>query len=176
MLGAASAGTVNVSGVASNDTLALRAQPDAKSAKVGQLPPDATGVNVTAVDTKGADWVKVQKGNQSGWVNAKFLTYDTGTPVKMTCGGTEPFWGMTVGYGFATFEFDGKKTRMALDAPETPGARPNIWLLPVHGKPGQFILGTKPDSEKCSDGMSDNVYPYTMLVRAGGFFMEGCCK
>jgi len=176
MLGVAQAATVNVSGVASNDTLALRAQPDAKSAKVGQLPPNATGVAVVAVDTKGVDWVKVQKGNQSGWVNAKFLQYETTSPVKMTCSGTEPFWGMNVGYGFAVFEFDGKKTKLALDEPETPGARPNIWLSTVHGKPGQFLLATRPDREKCSDGMSDNVYPYTMLVRAGGVFMEGCCK
>lgn len=168
--------TVNVVGVNSNDTLNLRAAPDAKSAKTGTLKHDETGITVIAVDTKGADWVKVQKGNVSGWVNAKFLQYDVGAPVRMTCSGTEPFWGMTVGYGFAIFEFDGKKTKLALDAPETPGARPNIWLSPVHAKPGQFILGTRPDGQKCSDGMSDNVYPYTMLVRAGDFFMEGCCK
>lgn len=167
---------LNVTGVASNDTLTLRAAPDAKSAKTGSLPPDATGITVVAVDTKGVDWVKVQKGNQSGWVNAKFLAYDTNAPVKMTCTGTEPFWGMSVGYGFATFEFDGKKTKFALDAPQMPAARGYIWLSPVHGKPGQFLLATKPDKEKCSDGMSDNVYPYTMLVRAGDVFMEGCCK
>lgn len=168
--------TVNVVGVNSNDTLNLRAAPDAKSAKTGTLKHDETGIKVIAVDTKGADWVKVQKGNATGWVNAKFLQYEVGAPVRMTCSGTEPFWGMNVGYGFAEFEFDAKKMKFAIDEPEMPAARGYIWLSNVHGKPGKFLLSTKPDGQKCSDGMSETEYPYTMLVRVGDFFMEGCCK
>ena len=171
---AVAAPSLHVVGVAANDMLNLRAAPDAKAAKTGTLPPDAAGISVVAVDTKGADWVKIAKGTVSGWVNAKFLAYETGAPVRLTCTGTEPFWGMNVGYGFAEFEFDGNKSKIALDEPYTPAARPTPWLFQVHAKPGFLLLG-KPD-DKCSDGMSDNTYPYSMLVRAGDAFMEGCCK
>ncbi len=172
--GAQAAPSLHVVGVAANDTLNLRAQPDAKSAKTGTLAPDANGITVVAVDSKGADWVKVSKGGVSGWVNAKFLAYEVGTPVRLTCTGTEPFWSMNVGYGFAAMEFNGDKSKIALDEPETPAARPQPWLIAVHGKPG-FLLVGKPE-KKCSDGMSDNTYPYSMLVRAGDVFAEGCCK
>lgn len=173
--GTAQAGGLSVTGVAGKDTLSLRAAPDAKSAQIGSLPPDTGGIAVVAVDSKGVDWVKIQKGNLSGWVNARFLRYETGAPVKMTCQGTEPFWDMTVGYGVARFEFDGKASMLALDEPQTPAARPVPWVFAVHGKPGQFLLAAEPDA-KCSDGMSDNTFPYSMLVHAAGVFMEGCCK
>lgn len=171
---AQAAPSLHVVGVASNDTLNLRSSPDAKAAKTGTLPPDASGITVVAVDTKGADWVKIKKGAASGWVNAKFLAYETDTPVRLTCAGTEPFWSMNVGYGFAALEFNGDKSKLALDEPELPAARSEPWLIPVHGKPG-FLLVDKPE-KMCSDGMSDNNYPYSMLVRAGDVFAEGCCK
>jgi uncharacterized membrane protein len=171
---AQAAPSLHVVGVAANDTLNLRSSPDAKAAKTGTLPPDASGITVVAVDSKSADWVKIAKGNVGGWVNAKFLAYETGTPVRLTCAGTEPFWDMTVGYGFAALTFNGDKSRLALDEPTTPAARPEPWLIPVHGKPG-FLLAAKPET-MCSDGMSDQDYPYSMLVRAGDVFAEGCCK
>lgn len=171
---AVAAPSLHVVGVAANDTLNLRAGPDAKAAKTGTLPPDAAGISVVAVDTKGADWVKIAKGTVGGWVNAKFLAYETGAPVRLTCTGTEPFWGMNVGYGFANLEFNGDKSKFAVDEPFTPAARPEPWLFQVHGKPG-FLLVAKP-ADKCSDGMSDQNYPYSMLVRAGDVFAEGCCK
>src|SRR5689334_16945627 len=85
---AAAGPLVQVTGVADNDSLNLRAQPDPNSARVGTIDAHDTKIEVIAVDTKGVDWVKVRKGNVSGWVNAKFLQYDTGAPVKMTCTGT----------------------------------------------------------------------------------------
>jgi len=172
--GAVAGPLVQVTGVADNDSLNLRAQPDPNSARVGTIDAHDTKIEVIAVDTKGVDWVKVRKGTTTGWVNAKFLQYETGAPVKMTCAGTEPFWSMSVGYGVARFEFDGKKTTVGLDEPETPAARPAPWVFAVHGKPGQFLLAEKPEA-KCSDGMSDNSYPYSMLVHTAGVFMEGCC-
>ncbi|MEI9885324.1 MAG: SH3 domain-containing protein [Rhizomicrobium sp.] len=171
---AEAAPSLHVVGVAAKDTLNLRSSPDAKAAKTGTLAPDASGISVVAVDSKGADWVKIAKGTVSGWVNAKFLAYETGTPVRLTCTGTEPFWNLNVGYGFADFEFNGDKSKLALEEPLTPAARPEPWLIPVRGKPGFLMIG-KP-AEKCSDGMSDNTYPYSMLVRSGSVFAEGCCK
>ena len=174
---AAAGPLVQVTGVADDDSLNLRAAPDANSARVGTIDSHDQKIEVIAVDTKGVDWVKIRRGKTEGWVNAKFLQYESGAPVKMTCGGTEPFWNMTVGYGVARFEFDGKKTTLALDEPETPAARPVPWVFAVHGKPGQFLLASKPDDDKkCSDGMSDTEFPYSMLVHTAGVFMEGCCK
>ena len=150
---AVAAPSLHVVGVEANDMLNLRAAPDAKAAKTGTLPPDAAGISVVAVDTKGADWVKIAKGTVSGWVNAKFLAYETGAPVRLTCTGTEPFGTVNTGYGFAALEFNGDKSKIALEEPETPSARREPWLFQVHGKPG-FLLLAKP-ADKCSDGMSD---------------------
>ena len=166
--------SLSVTGVAANDTLNLHSGPDAKSAKTGTLPPNATGITVVAVDSKGVDWVKIAKGNVSGWVNAKFLAYEVGAPVRLTCTGTEPFWSLNAGYGVANFDFNGDKTRIALEEPSVAAARSHPWLFTVHGKPASFLLVDNPG--KCSDGMSDAVYPYSMLVNAAGVFAEGCCK
>ncbi|HEY0300220.1 MAG TPA: SH3 domain-containing protein, partial [Rhizomicrobium sp.] len=171
---AEAAPALHVVGIAAGDTLTLRAGPDAKASKNGALAPDAGGITVLAVDSRGADWVKIAKGGARGWVNARYLAYETGAPVRLTCAGTEPFWGMKVGYGFADLEFNGDKSKIGLEEPLTPAARPRPWLFALHGRPG-FLLLDKPE-DKCSDGMSDNSYEYSMLVRAGDVFAEGCCK
>jgi uncharacterized membrane protein len=165
---------VHVAGVAANDTLSLRSSPDAKSAKTGTLPPDATGIAVVAVDSKGTDWVKITKGKVSGWVNAKFLRYESGAPVRLTCQGTEPFWFVNTGYLMANVDAAETKSKIALDEPETPAARPYPWLYPVHGKAASFLLVD--ENAACSDDMSDTKFAYSMLLHAGGVFMEGCCN
>ena len=100
---AAAAGPlVGVTGGADNDSLNLRAAPDANSARTGTIDAHDTKIEVIAVDTKGVDWVKVRKGDVSGWVNTKFLAYEAGMPVKLVCHGTEPFWSINLGYQFRT--------------------------------------------------------------------------
>jgi hypothetical protein len=65
-----------VQGVDSSDVLNVRAAPEAGSAILGDLPPDATGISVIAVKQRsgGSSWQKVECGKLRGWVNGKFLT------------------------------------------------------------------------------------------------------
>lgn len=66
----------SVQGVEASDVLNVRAAPEASSAVLGDLPPDATGISVIAVKQRhgGASWQKVECGKLRGWVNGKFLT------------------------------------------------------------------------------------------------------
>jgi len=175
--GAAAAGPlVHVTGVADDDSLNLRAQADANSARVGTIAAHDTGIEVIAVDTKGVDWVKVRKGKVEGWVNAKFLAYEAGLPVRLKCVGTEPFWGIDLGYQFAAADFrgmDGGQRKMSLAEPEVAAARSSPWLVRFNDKGASFLLI---DKRTCSDGMSDISYPYAVAASVAGHFVEGCCK
>ena len=174
---AAAAGPlVSVTGVADDDSLNLRAAPDANSARVGTIDAHDTKIEVIAVDTKGVDWVKVRKGTVSGWVNAKFLSYEAGLPVKLKCVGTEPFWGIELGYQFADVDFTGMdagKRKMSLAEPVVAQARGWPWLVPANDKGSSFLLV---DKRTCDDDMSDVNYPYAVVASVGGRFVEGCCK
>lgn len=172
---AAAGDAFSVRGVAKNDVLNLRAAPDSKSKKVATLLPNATGIVVTAVATQSLDWVKIQKGNKSGWVNAKFLAYENGLPLRLVCGGTEPFWSIDVGHGRAKVDFtpfEGGKAVLALDGPVTPLGGANSWLYAMLHKDSFLLL----QKQTCSDGMSDTSYPYALSARVNGHFVSGCCR
>jgi hypothetical protein len=172
---------LSVTGVARNDVLNLRAQPDARSPSVGSLPSDATDIDVVAQPTQSLDWIMVQKGRARGWANARFLSYGhrlEGTlPLRLRCAGTEPFWGVEVGYGRAdaNLAFDQRRARLALATPIPAAARPRLWLLPSANPrdPASFLLVER---RVCSDGMSERDYPFTVAVRLGDTVLSGCCN
>jgi len=70
----------NVKGVASNDTLNIRAKPSSKAAVVGTIPPDAKSLG-NVDDSPDSDmtppahpgWCKIKYKNVTGWVACKFL-------------------------------------------------------------------------------------------------------
>jgi hypothetical protein len=168
--------TLAVTGVPKGDVLNLRAQPDAKSAKVATLPRAASGISADAVAVKGLDWIRIAKNGKRGWANAKFLSYDIGQrlPVRLVCTGTEPFWSVNSGYGRADADlsFTGKKQTLALDAPVAASGRPDVWLIPAV-KGSDFLLVQR---ATCSDGMSDRSYPYALTTRIGATLLSGCCR
>ena len=65
-----------VTGVKKWDVLNMRKWPASYSQKVGALKPKVhVWVERCIVsETGGADWCLVERGNQHGWVNSKFLT------------------------------------------------------------------------------------------------------
>lgn len=85
-----------VIGVASDDVLNIRAEPDAGSSKIGEIPPDGTGVRnlgcegglsfaeweqATPADREVAShgrWCRISWQAVEGWVAGQFLT--EGTP------------------------------------------------------------------------------------------------
>jgi hypothetical protein len=172
---------LSVTGVARNDVLNLRAQPDPRSARVGSLAADTTDIAVVGQAVQGLDWVMVQKGQARGWASARFLAYGhplSGTlPVRLRCAGTEPFWGVEVGYGRAdaNLAYDQRRTRLVLATPIPAAARPRLWLIPSASPrdPASFLLVER---RVCSDGMSDRSYPFTVSVRLGETLLSGCCS
>ncbi len=90
-----------VSGVAQDDVLNIRARPDASSAIVGSFAPGARPVEVLL---RSQGWGYVSSGEGMGWVSMRFLEPvelprigESGLPVGLNCAGTEPFWGFELG-------------------------------------------------------------------------------
>ncbi len=65
-----------VTGVRSWDVLNVRKWPAAHSQKVGELAPRVTVwvERCIVAPQGGADWCLVERGDEYGWVNARFLT------------------------------------------------------------------------------------------------------
>ncbi len=61
----------DVAGVAADDVLNIRAEPDASAEIVGTYPPDATGVRTSG--NAAGDWWEVEFDGATGWVNSTFL-------------------------------------------------------------------------------------------------------
>ena len=59
-----------VSGIRYDDTLAVRSGPSTGYMKIGDLPPDATGVEILECRNR---WCRIRYGNLVGWAYAKYL-------------------------------------------------------------------------------------------------------
>ncbi len=178
-----------VTGVAQNDVLNIRAEPNPTAEKIGSLPYNA--ISVKAVGeiraTGSSQWRQIQVDDQTGWVNINFLTPQkpplTEDPVffsePLNCSGTEPFWAFQVNgkQGELDTLSDGG-TRILFDTIRTAEARPTVWIL--RGRQQSTDASTVAMLEKtniCSDGMSDLTYRYSLrLDVADGPFYAGCCN
>jgi uncharacterized membrane protein len=172
---------LSVIGVAPNDMLNLREQPDARAPIVGRLPPNTRNVVIIGQPVSNLDWIMVQSGNLRGWANARFLAYGDPQqqgrlPARLHCAGTEPFWGIEVGYGRAQVNFAAEQRleELRLASPVPAAARPSIWLTPSGdpADPASFLLI---EARTCSDGMSDRAHPFTLVARTKGPVLSGCC-
>lgn len=182
-----------VSKVAPDDGLNMRTQPGTGGSVVAVLPANAKGLVGLGQEKKDGNsiWVKVAWAGQQGWVNKYYLREDVDTvnynPAKpkpavksevvMQCGGTEPFWSMSVSeremkvniMGGAQFtvpvtmrQQSANSTTIAVVAGARGNASTTAFLEKV---------------EDCSDGMSDKNYPYTITaILNGQKVMSGCCS
>jgi len=176
-----------VSGVAEDDVLNVRAEPDASSADLGDLSPGAR-IEVIEPDASG-DWGLVRWEEATGRVALEYLERQpTPTlpghvlPTRFTCHGTEPFWSLRAGEeGPPELQImDGDKVQFL---PASSSRAMNRTTGPV-----AFILASGGElratglmiPERCNDGMSDLAYGLRLwlLVEAGmdGFLLEGCCS
>lgn len=173
----------DVTGVAANDTLNIRENPDAKAAVIGTLPPDARGVEVVA---ERGGWALVNTAERAGWVNARYLAprgdvWARGAlPATLSCGGTEPFWSLRqVG------------ARLVYETPESSRAMERRAVLQASGSgglarsvvagdaKGRLTMVIQP--QQCSDGMSDRVYGLSAVLVFDGAsqpsrMLSGCCR
>ena len=170
----AMAANYEVTGVARGDVLNVRLAPRASAPKVGEYRPHDGGIKI--FDRRGG-WVLVGRANAprpDGWVKAIFLRLAGAgrrVPLPLKCLGTEPFWSLTIN----------SATRATYDDPETPRRGYRVSRFVRSGADATLRLdGTGRvaiAADRCSDGMSDNEYPYSTRVRLpGGRTLDGCCR
>lgn len=169
-----------VTGVAKNDVLNVRDAPDANAYDLGDVAPGGQ-VEVTAYDTTGK-WARVLWGGEDGWVARRFLKpvdvygdSNSGMPVDIICGGTEPFWSFAIRDGSATFtEMGGDAEFETIDYSVMSS---NMYRTNYAFETPRFTGFVR--RAECSDGMSDATYGWALdlLENAGsaGQLRSGCC-
>lgn len=173
-----------VTNVADDDTLNVRAEPNASSAILGELKPSAFPIEVFE---RQGDWGRIVFQEANGWVSMNFLS-PFAVPVvpgtrlasSLRCGGVEPFWSVEViGTDKLAFEALGGPS-MTLNITESGAfeARPNADYVWAEVGGNQAAVSIR--RQICSDGASDRDYPMSIdfLIRGGGAAsaLEGCCN
>lgn len=168
----------DVSGVAANDVLNIRAEPNAGAAIIGALAPDATAIEVVE-ERRG--WARVNAAEGSGWVSARYLSYRTDVwqegelPAAFRCLGTEPFWDAKVEGGDLVLRSpeDRAGDRRAVQAVLDTGVfRDPARVLVAR----DMTLFSHP--QICSDGMSDRLFGLSATLVIHGDsprMLSGCC-
>lgn len=170
----ASAASYDVTGVEWGDVLNVRAKATAKSAIKGAIPYDGQGIEVSGKANKG--WVQVQYRDLTGYVLAKYLApaaTEGSLPSTLKCHGTEPFWNAEFTAKGATYEHmsDGK-TKIDIGPFEQTANRSNSWMAMGPKSAASLTRG-----QRCSNGMSDDVFPYTLhMSTPDSGIVSGCCK
>lgn len=94
---------------------------------------------------------------------------DACLPWEFWCNGTEPFWSLQISEseGFIYYKNvgDDEGRAFAWTQPKTNG---KTWTYEAKG------ISVVIKKEKCSDGMSDIVYPYSVEVTLDGQQLRGC--
>jgi uncharacterized membrane protein len=180
----------DVTGVASDDVLNIRAYPSAGASQIGQLAHDTRGVEVVALN-RDATWGQVNTWEWAGWVNMRYLTRQPGpdwtalaSPLK--CHGTEPFWSLA---------YDPSGPRLTLEQMDSPAPlhlHPE-GRIPTQGRPGQIgirLAGPAQEgfatltAQDCTDGMSDRRFGLAVALflspapdgAAQSLGLSGCCS
>jgi uncharacterized membrane protein len=175
-VGVAQAETVEVTGVAFDDVLNLRAEPRAGAALVGALPPTAFGIEAL----KRADgWVHVRSGKLEGWAAARYLRpqLEPGErpPSPLQCVGTEPFWSFTLDGNSLSYSTPDMKP-VAAQVGSVQRSRNSTIVWRVAPKDGPVASTTIEARQACSDGMSDRVFSFSARVETrDGMLLSGCC-
>jgi uncharacterized membrane protein len=174
---AARAETVDVTGVADDDVLNLRAEPRAGASLTGALSPTASGVEVVR---RSEGWAYVKSGTQAGWASARFLrpvmSFEDGKPPSpLQCVGTEPFWSLSIAGKSATYQTP-EKDAVASGIQKIVQSRNStiVWL--VRPSSGPVLGATIEARQACSDNMSDHIYSFRVTIETrDGQLLSGCC-
>lgn len=173
----------DVIGVAANDKLNIREEPNAKSRIIGSFAPDAKGIEVVA-EQRG--WAKVNAGERSGWVSSLYLQYRTDVwhpgalPKGLSCMGTEPFWSLRqVGDKLVYETPEGSRAMERRSVMDDGWFRSPVRAVISGDDKGRLTTVIRAD--QCSDGMSDRTYGLTATLVFDGAgqssrMVTGCCS
>lgn len=168
-----------VADVAGNDVLNVRLAPEAGADILGELAPDARGIEVTALSEDGA-WARINLNEGAGWAAFRYLSPEPGASWRelgagLSCFGTEPFWalGLAPGGAEAAWGLPEGGSRSLGPARLWPGPDYPASLGTGFGEGGFAAIR----AEECSDGMSDRLYGLSILLflaEEGAY--SGCCS
>jgi len=175
----------DVTDVASDDTLNVRAQPNGSAPIIGTLAYDAKGIELIAPNDDWT-WAQVNVGEQSGWVSLRFMArrpgqFEYSDPKAQTCFGTEPFWSLN-GIGTNAAEWATPEGRQAVTLGplmQSDAALTHFgYAGDIENESTQLSLVVRRAS--CGDGMSDRRFGLAadliMRGRSGARMYSGCCS
>lgn len=169
----------DVTGVASNDTLNVRAGPRASEQKLAELGPYQRNIEIIGLSAD-RKWGLLNSGERSGWASMRYLARQAGQntgglPRPLSCSGTEPFWALDIGTGSGTvFTLAGEADQpLTVHTVTSAAGRPDKYGL-VAGGPGGTLAGIV-SVAICSDGMSDRTYGLSIDMIVGTRQYSGCC-
>lgn len=182
-----------VTKVAPDDGLNMRTQPGTGGSVVAVLPANAKGLIALGQEQKTGNsvWIKVTWAGRQGWVNKYYLREDVDTvnynpantkptvkpEVVMQCGGTEPFWSMSISERDMKVNIMGG-AQFTVPVNMRQQSANSTMIAVVAGMRGNAsTIAFLEKVENCGDGMSDKNYPYTITtVLNGQQVMSGCCS
>ncbi|QFT97928.1 Bacterial SH3 domain protein [Roseovarius sp. THAF8] len=175
----------DVSGVAPDDVLNVRAAPGVGNSIVAKLDSGATYIEVVGFDDS-REWARINVEEQSGWVAARFLTRRAGQPDDelprpLVCTGTEPFWSLEVARtASATLDrMDEDPVSVSTLNPVTSENRTDRYAIFGQSQT-QEVFTFMFQRDACTDGMSDRYYGMSVDLfvteESGVTYLTGCCN
>ena len=173
----------DVSGVAADDVLNVRAAPSADAEIIGTLAHDAEGVEIVEPNDRHT-WGKVNLGEGPGWVSLAYVTRRPGQWAgaqidSASCVGMEPFW-----------DFTFRDDAVTWTTPEESVAGTLLERVHAIGRIGEQALTFRFEDgqdgvailrlDQCHDSMSDREYGLSVHIVKGGTdgpaLYSGCCN
>jgi uncharacterized membrane protein len=96
---------------------------------------------------------------------------------ELIVSGTEPFWGITISRKGIVYTTTESRQNFPYLAPTTASGRPADFVRVYRLRGSNNVTSTLVIKKgSCSDGMSDNKYPYSAVYISGNRVLEGCAR
>ncbi|MEL6215796.1 MAG: SH3 domain-containing protein [Pseudomonadota bacterium] len=172
----------NVTGVAENDSLNVRAEPSTDADIIGSLAYNAREVEVVDQSSDGL-WARVNVGEGSGWAAFRYLRRDVELVVgqtPLTCFGTEPFWAVAIRDDDQIVLQTPSQPELVLDVQTQFSSINRTDRVAISAANEQTQMTALIAGHQCSDGMSDRLFGLTIdfgLQRSDvdPILLSGCC-
>lgn len=174
----------DVTGVASNDVLNVRAGTGASHPIIEKLAYNDRYIEIVEVSENGK-WGLIGYPGGSGWASMRYLKRQPGQdgpnlPRPLSCGGNEPFWDIKFSRHGNEFTEMGEMSHQLNTVWEgiPDGMLPVIYgIRMVGGGDKMDVVITR---SRCSDGMSDYTYGFEVNALLSGALgnrmLTGCCS
>lgn len=173
----------DVTDVAADDVLNVRAEPNGTSDKLGELLPHESEVEVIRLNAEGT-WGLINTAEGSGWVSMRFMVrrhgFDASSamPLPLNCLATEPFWTLRLKPDNEVHfeQFDEPALALTLIQANRSENHSAVYGFVAQGS---VTLSGIIRRASCSDGMSDREYGLDLQLMQLGTetrLWSGCCS